>query len=240
VHIYHEFYMVLCRRLKFALVPIDSMKQDSLEFKMQIILKEWDSLLSKMEKHDNQISSIRNWCILTLTGISGFILAQINASEVKGWGIFLLPLFVIFFFAINEFVVQMWKWEAIERLYDLDILLRSYHKKGILMCEPKFYEDKTVLIEHEPSLVSDETRKKLRRERASSSFCDKNLVRRSIKNTILAYNYFLFYFLIWAIISFLIIYLVRSISKTSGFLCALFFLIITVPIVWTCWLKNQK
>jgi hypothetical protein len=212
-------------------------EKDFVYFKKQIIFTEWNSLLKKIQKHDNQISSIRNWCILTLTGIIGFILTQISSNSLKmGYGILCLPLFVVFFFALNEGIVQLWKWEAIERLYDIDKILRKYNSlNSKLFCLFKINLNEMTLLNYEPSLISHLTRQKLDKEKTSQSWFDKSDVRRNIKNTLLAVNFIVFYGLLFlSNLIFVIFFLITKFNYSNLIILILiiFVLIIIVGLVF--------
>jgi hypothetical protein len=165
---------------------------DSHEFYIseeKTIMKEWEYLSGRMRSHDDQMGNIKNWCIVALAGLVGFILSQSDPRD----GILIMPFLVIFFFMINEGIKQIWKWKAIIRLYELEKALRQRHRKK---------------NQYQPSIVSNEVREKLE-EQLKTFNINKVQDRRKIAiiNTIFAFNFALFYGLLYVICSiFLVAY----------------------------------
>lgn len=93
------------------------MKDDAfIELKEKIVFKDWEILHENIRKYNDQIDSIKNWCIVVLTFSLGYIITHIEKEngnlEIKPHPvILLLPVFVIIFFAINELIKQIWKFE---------------------------------------------------------------------------------------------------------------------------------
>lgn len=93
------------------------MKDDTfMKLKEKIIIRDWEILHENIRKYNDQIDSIKNWCIVALTFSFGYIITQIinekGNLEIKTHSmIVLLPAFIIIFFAINELIKQIWKFE---------------------------------------------------------------------------------------------------------------------------------
>lgn len=176
-------------------------------------MKEWDYLSERMKNHDDQMGNIRNWCIIALTGLIGFILSQNERED----GILLLPFFVISFFMINEMIKQIWKWKAIIRLYELERALRERHiQTG----------------QYEPSIVTNEVREKLKKQLNDSSDVSSR-TRIAFINTIFAVNFAVFYGLLF------LLYSLFSACQLLFEGSQSFFLIIWVDISPSSFIKQQ-
>lgn len=72
----------------------------SLEFKTELIYRDFDSLFSVYERETSIIFSFRGWTVTILTGYFGFLL--IGNSSLSFWLIYLIPLFIITSFFLLE------------------------------------------------------------------------------------------------------------------------------------------
>jgi hypothetical protein len=206
----------------------NSVRLERITFQRDVIFKEWDSLLNKMQKHDDQIKSIKDWCIATIGIFIGIIITQypnLNSSSPNSGILLSIPIAIIFFFLLNEGIVQMWKWEAIERLYDIDKIIREIHENDLRnnILENQFGKE---LIEFKPSLISSNTRIKIDYE------IMKNWNRRCLINTITAFNFSLFYGLLILLYSSVI--LGSSIAGNILTILLLFLLFISIAWIFAC------
>lgn len=136
------------------------------EFKKDLLFKERRLLAEEMRKHDDQINFTRNFCIPTLIGLAGYILTKVKTDSACGnisyegpTFVLFLPVATILFFAINEGIIQYWKWGAIDRLYKIDKILRE-------SCEEQYINSTRSF---EPSVLSEDIRKKLDKQRLNSN-----------------------------------------------------------------------
>ena len=135
--------------------------RDSLRFKKDLLFRERRLLAEEMRKHDDQINFTRNFCIPTLIGLVGYILTRVTMDPVcenisyKGPRFVLfLPIAIVIFFAINEGIIQYWKWGAIMRLYKIGEALGELWEKGNMEC----------IAEFRPEIISKDLKKKLKKQ----------------------------------------------------------------------------
>lgn len=105
-----------------------TVKQDeNSEFEKRVILEEFKTSWERLLADETSTNSIKNWCIVTLTALAAFFIqygVKISNGNpivsIKNPIIALLPLFIIFFFALNDFFRQCWKQLCFKRLSEME------------------------------------------------------------------------------------------------------------------------
>jgi len=155
---------------------------DRLGLQKETILKEWEILWDRVVSDEDRINTIRNWCIVTLTALGGFLIRyhkDIIRNENEGYQIvLLLPLFVIFFFCLNESFRQIWKWQIFGRLYRMEKLMQE-----------KF--------SYKPSFLPRDVRKKLEGLEKRNNETKNSFEPFSLKNPLFTLNFPFFYGLLF-------------------------------------------
>jgi hypothetical protein len=202
------------------------------EAKKEILLKEIKNKWNRVLTHDKQIDSIKNWCIVTLTGLISFIIYQINSDKIKNLLInvenkvlynefsdsgniiidnpiiLFLPILVILFFALHELIKQFWKMEALQELCNINNKLNINKQKngkynGTNLCLPQN------MLNIKFSIVSEEIKGKFKnREEAfkNNKNEEKSYFWNLMITSILAWNFALFYGLLLALYSVITFY----------------------------------
>ena len=223
------------------------------EAKKEILLKEINNKWNRVLFHDKQIDSIKNWCIVTLTGLISFIIYQLNSDKIKNILInvedkvlynefpdprniindnpiiLFLPILVLLFFALQEAFKQSWKMEALYELYkiDKDLHMEKRENNGNNLCLLQ------KILNIELPLVSKEIKEKFKKREKAFKINkneEKSYFFMLIVNSILVWNFALFYGLLLVLYSGIILYLYSEFF--SNFEYGLLLLLLILNTIW--------
>ena len=174
-------------------------------------IKEWEILWERILVYDKQIDTIKNWCIVTLLASIGFLL-KFGSEVIEDYQMAsLIPILLISFFAFNELFKQTWKWEAFERLYRMEELMRR--KFG-----------------YQPSFLQYYVRKKIKKQKYISNGRIKYDTESYIlRNSLVARNFAFFYGLLFLSCS---VFFPWVSYNTDTFITILFFGIGVSSLFW--------